>query len=366
GGPLADRLGFKPLIVAGCLLRTIGFVLLATVESLPALLIASVATGFAGALFNPAVRAYLAADAGDRRIEAFAIFNIFYQGGILIGPLVGVALMAFDFQVTSAVAAGVFGVLTVAQILALPRDRRDRRATAEPRPSVLADWRTVASNRRFVLFSCAMIGSYVLSFQVYLALPLHAASITSSEQASTYLVAAVFVVTGVIAVAGQLRITAWFRSRFGPTRSLSLGMALMTVAFVPLLAVPTATLTGQVAAIAALLLAAAGLAIATATVFPFEMDTVVSLSGNRLVATHYGLYNTVVGVGILAGNLGTGALMSLGDRLGFPALIWLVLIIVGSGAALALRALHRAGALSVPDPAAREADVAAAAGMHRR
>ena len=140
----------------------------------------------------------------------------------------------------------------------------------------------------------------------------------------------------------------------------------MTVAFVPLLAVPTATLTGQVAAIAALLLAAAGLAIATATVFPFEMDTVVSLSGNRLVATHYGLYNTVVGVGILAGNLGTGALMSLGDRLGFPALIWLVLIIVGSGAALALRALHRAGALSVPDPAAREADVAAAAGMHRR
>lgn len=366
GGTLADRLGFKPLIVAGCLLRTIGFVLLATVESLPALLIASVATGFAGALFNPAVRAYLAADAGDRRIEAFAIFNIFYQGGILIGPLVGVALMAFDFQVTSAVAAGVFGVLTVAQILALPRDRRDRRATAEPRPSVLADWRTVASNRRFVLFSCAMIGSYVLSFQVYLALPLHAASITSSEQASTYLVAAVFVVTGVIAVAGQLRITAWFRSRFGPTRSLSLGMALMTVAFVPLLAVPTATLTGQVAAIAALLLAAAGLAIATATVFPFEMDTVVSLSGNRLVATHYGLYNTVVGVGILAGNLGTGALMSLGDRLGFPALIWLVLIIVGSGAALALRALHRAGALSVPDPAAREADMAAAAGMHRR
>ena len=53
GGTLADRLGFKPLIVAGCLLRTIGFALLATVDSLPAILIASAATGFAGALFNP-------------------------------------------------------------------------------------------------------------------------------------------------------------------------------------------------------------------------------------------------------------------------------------------------------------------------
>ena len=32
GGTLADRLGFKPLIVAGCLLRVAGFVLLAAVE----------------------------------------------------------------------------------------------------------------------------------------------------------------------------------------------------------------------------------------------------------------------------------------------------------------------------------------------
>ena len=78
GGTLADRWGYKPLIIAGCLMRVIGFVLLALVSSLPAILIASAATGFAGALFNPAVRAYLAADAGERRIEAFAVFNVFY------------------------------------------------------------------------------------------------------------------------------------------------------------------------------------------------------------------------------------------------------------------------------------------------
>lgn len=65
GGTLADRLGYKPLIVAGCLLRTGGFALLVWAHSLPGLLIASAATGFAGALFNPAVRAYLAADAGS-------------------------------------------------------------------------------------------------------------------------------------------------------------------------------------------------------------------------------------------------------------------------------------------------------------
>ncbi len=89
GGTLADRLGYKPLIVTGCLLRTGGFALLAVAETLPALPVASAATGFAGALFNPAVRAYLAANSGERRVEAFAVFNVFYQAGILVGPIVG-------------------------------------------------------------------------------------------------------------------------------------------------------------------------------------------------------------------------------------------------------------------------------------
>ncbi len=55
GGTLADRWGgYKPLIIAGCLMRVIGFILLALASSLPAILIASAATGFAGgALFNP-------------------------------------------------------------------------------------------------------------------------------------------------------------------------------------------------------------------------------------------------------------------------------------------------------------------------
>lgn len=344
GGTLADRLGYKPLIVAGCLLRTVGFALLAAVDSLPALIVASAATGFAGALFNPAVRAYLASDSGERRIEAFAVFNIFYQAGILIGPLVGVAVMAVDFRLTSVVAAGVFALLTIVQILALPRDHTTRSPQSRP-GSILTDWRTVLANRRFVLFAAAMIGSYVLSFQVYLALPLHAAALTTGTGAATVLVAAVFVVTGVIAVAGQFRITSWFRNRWGPTRSLPIGLAVMTAAFLPLLAVPTASSAGRALAMTALLAAAAALAVTTATVFPFEMDTVVGLSGNRLVATHYGLYNTVVGVGILIGNLATGALYSIGNRIGFPGLIWLVLIGIGVACTTALQALYRSGSL---------------------
>jgi hypothetical protein len=48
------------------------------------LIVASTVIGFAGALFNPAVRAYLAVDSEDKRVEAFSVFNVFHQGGILV------------------------------------------------------------------------------------------------------------------------------------------------------------------------------------------------------------------------------------------------------------------------------------------
>jgi len=67
----------------------VGFALLGFVDSVPAIVAASAATGFAGALFNPAVRAYLPHDSGDRRVEAFAVFNVLHQAGILLSPLIG-------------------------------------------------------------------------------------------------------------------------------------------------------------------------------------------------------------------------------------------------------------------------------------
>lgn len=343
GGTLADRFGYKPLIVAGCLLRTGGFLMLAFVGSLPAILIASAATGFAGALFNPAVRAYLAADSGERRVEAFAVFNVFYQAGILFGPILGLALTAWDFRITCAVAAAVFAVLTVIQLMALPPNRAGQEADADHAP-VLASWRSVVSNKAFLLFSGAMIGSYVLTFQVYLALPFQAALLTGDKKSETVLVTSIFVVSGLVAIAGQVRLTGWLSARFGPSRSLVLGMLVIAAAFVPLMLVPTAA-AGSVTAIAALLLAAALLAVGTIATFPFEMDTVVRLARNRLVATHYGLYNTIVGVGILAGNLLTGTIFGYSQQHGTPSLLWVSLSGLGVVCAMALFALRRAGLL---------------------
>lgn len=215
GGTLADRFGYKPLIIAGCLIRTGGFALLVVAQSLPSVLIAAAATGFAGALFNPAVRGYLAAEAGERKIEAFAMFNVFYQSGILLGPLVGLVLLALDFRITVLAAAGVFGLLTVAQLVALPQHRAD---SEREKTSILQDWRVVVRNRPFLTLAAAMTGCYALSFQIYLALPMQASILMPRNQ--YLLIAAMFAVSGLVAVGGQLRITRWFAVRWGAERSL--------------------------------------------------------------------------------------------------------------------------------------------------
>ena len=354
GGTLADRFGYKPLIVAGCVLRTLGFATLGLVDSLAALIAASAATGLAGALFNPAVRAYLAADAGERRVEAFALFNVFYQAGILLGPLVGMVLTGVDFRVTCLVSAGIFALLSIVQIRALPTRRADdSKAKQDGRGGVLAQWRGILANRPFLLFSGAMIGSYVLTFQVYLALPLEVRRVGGDGEFGTAAVAGLFAVSGLSTILCQTRVTAWCKARYEPGQALTRGLAAMGLAFVPLLLstvlpVPDSGVGLWLLAAVPSTLAALLLAIGTMIAYPFEMDTIIRLCGDRLVATHYGLYNTVCGIGITLGNLLTGAALDAAREAGVPALPWISLCALGLACAAALYALHRTGRLATP------------------
>ncbi|WP_333777684.1 MFS transporter [Streptomyces sp. IBSBF 3136] len=345
GGTLADWYGCKPMILIGCTLRTVAFALLALADTLPALLAASALTGLAGALFNPAVRAYLAADAGEeRRVEAFAAFNVFYQAGILIGPLAGLALLTWDFAAVCAVSAMIFAALAVLQARALPSLEPDGRSGEPAWRAVAADWRTVAANRSFLLFTAAMTGSYVLGFQVYLALPLRARELFGEH--TGLVTAAVFAMSALAALWGQLKLTAWAKRSLSGGRAITYGLVVMAAAFLPVLPGPYPGAAGLVAGVLALAVCAVLLAWGGALLYPFEMDTVVRLSGGRLIAIYYGAYNTASGIAISVGNLAVGALFDTGVRW----LPWATLAATGLVCAALVARLHRSGHLT-PAPA---------------
>lgn len=314
GGSLADRIGYKPMIVTGLILRTAGFAMLGLVEAVPALLVGSALTGLAGAFFNPAARAYLAQESVDKA-TAFARFNVFYQLGILIGPLVGLLLQGVAFRAVCLVAAALFAVLAVVQVGALPARRGGRAGASE---TMLDDWRRVVRDRPFVLFSLAMAGSYTLSFQIYLSLPLAAGQPGG--------VTLLFVLSGAMAATLQVRVTSWIKARWSPGEALSRGLWLMGGAFLPLTVAQN---------LPTVLITTALLTLATMVVYPFEMATIASYAGESLVGTYYGFASTVAGVGIAAGNLAVGALLDLG----VPSLPWWVLAATGAACALAVHRL---------------------------
>ena len=353
GGTLADRLGYKPMILAGLTLRTVGFGLLGFADSVAALLVASALTGLAGALFNPAVRAYLAEEAGEQRVEAFAVFNVFYQTGIVVGPLIGIALGAVAFRLTCAVAAGLFAVLAILQFRALPA----RRAQAAQPLSFLGHWRQSLANRGFLLFSLAMMGSYILNFQVYLGLPMEVRRVTGGTLGVTVL----FAVSGLLTVVGQVRVATWVKARWTAGQAMTRGLALMGAAFLPLAvsalgdsSVGTSAanqphgLVAAVAALAPVLITTVLLTLATMVVYPFEMATIVELAGQGSVGTYYGLYNTISGFGIAAGNLLTGAALDAGRQAGVPSLPWIGLATLGFACCGAVRVVDRRGYLGPP------------------
>lgn len=342
GGSAADRLGARGVIIAGCALRTVGFACFALGDGLPVLLAASVLSGMAGALFNPAVRAYLAQEAGERKAEAFALFNIFATTGALIGPLLGSALLLVDFRVSALTAAGIFAVLTVAQALVLP----DRKVPSSG--SVLSDWREVVGNRRFLAFSLAMVGMFTLENQLYLLLPDAARGATGWSGAAGL----VFLVGTVANLAFQLRITRTLKRRGSRARWISTGLALMGLAFVPPAMSAATPPDGPGGAALALLpvlsgalLLYAGLMIAQ----PFVMELIPGFGRQRLTGTYFGVFYVVSGVAAAGGNTLVGWAMDTAETGGAHWLPWAGCLCGGLLSAAGVAWLRRIGAL--PDPA---------------
>ncbi|GGN90139.1 MFS transporter [Nocardia rhizosphaerihabitans] len=348
GGSAADRLGARGVIMTGLAVRALGFALFAVGGSLPVVLAASVLTGFAGALFNPAVRALIARDSGARSAQAFALFNVFGNAGSAIGPVVGTVLIAAGFRISALVAAAIFAVLAVVQWLLLP---------ARPVPrhdgGVGADFATVFTDRRFWAFTLALMPMFALMSQIYFLFTLQAQD-SAGPGHGPAAVAALFVVETIAVVALQVRVTSVLARRPQRGPAMALGMAIMGVSFLlppaaaGLVAKSGDGLAGTAFRVAPVVAAAVLLAIGVTAVQPFVNEAIGRFAGRRLTGTYFGAFYLASGVFTVAATSVTGAVL---DRSGGP-LTWppaLLCAAAGLLSAVALLELHRRHLLPGPD-----------------
>lgn len=330
GGSFADRWGVKPVVIAGCVCRILGFAALACFTSVAGIVVATVLIGFAGALFSPAVESALATAAGgaqDRgltRTDAFALFSAFGQVGAFTGPLLGSLLLMADFAVACLVAAAVFVAILLAHLRWLPADPGTHSAG-----NWLDGWREVIANKTFLVFAVAMSTQLVAYNQMYLLLPLEVERAWGSQAPLGWY----FALSSLFVVVAQLRVTRRARS----AAALPVGLMVMAAAFVVMALLAPARLEG----VAGLLPAAAFvllLALGQMIVIPVSRNLVPRIASERRLGSYYGLLASIGGLGVLVGSVITGALVDLMPSTGWgSAAPWGTVAVALVAGALVLR-----------------------------
>ncbi|GAB2743091.1 MFS transporter [Salinifilum aidingensis] len=336
GGALADRYGVRPTVLAGCALRVLGFVVLATASAFSTVIIGTVLIGFAAALFSPAVESALASYGSDleqrgtiTRTELFGLFAIFGEIGSVTGPLLGSALLTVDFGLTCWIASGVFVLVLAAHARWLPL------SSGNGRRPLLQGWSRIARNRTFLVFAAAY-SAYLLSYnQLYLALPAELGRV-GAESALGWM----FALASLIVVVGQLPVATWARSRLGATRALPLGFGLLSSAFAAVAAwTPWEPAPFDVLpAVMFVVLLTCGQMLAV----PLAQDLVPRLAGEDNLGSYYGFLASAGGLAVLIGSGIAGGLLDMAAHPNPAAPVpWLVLAALPAVGGITLLSLSR-------------------------
>ncbi|WP_448851058.1 MFS transporter [Corynebacterium sp. 335C] len=392
GGGLSDRFGPRPILLIGVALRIAGFVVAGLAPSVPWMIAGVILIGFAAALFSPAVESTLAVEglklerAGVvTRSRIFALDAAWSRIGVLVGPVLGAALIPVGFRLVCMVGAAVFAFIFAAHAVMLSRSRIGADAggaaqaaaadaaadaarasdgpAADPagpvpgdaaddpaapdggadrvRPaSMLAAWGGVLRNRAFLAFA-ALYSTYLVAYnQQYLALPVELRRATGSDALLGWFFAIASI--WVIALQGPVHRRA---EKAGAPAALTAGFAVMAASFAVVAAAAPFEIPGAAALLPALvfvLLLNLGEMIAV----PVARDLVGDLGGNRDLGSYYGFLSSFGGLAVLIASTALGGMLDAAEAPGAAATVpWLVLAAVMCVSAYGLRrmAQRRAG-----------------------
>ncbi len=321
GGALADRVGNRPMIVAGVLLRALGFAALGFATDIPTLFVAMLVSAFGGALFEAPYQAAIASLTTDaNRARYYSISNTVSGIATTGGPLLGVALLRFDFRIVCLAAAACFALNAVVASL-LPRI--PVRAEA---PRLLQGFRLVMRNRPFVLLTLIMMGYWFVSVQINITFPLLVVRLTGSEDG----IGVMFALSAAMTILLQYPATRWFERRLATAQVLILGVVLMAIGMSAIAFVDS---------FPAFLAAVVVFSLGTLLTRPTQQAITAGLADKNALGTFLGFNSLALAVGGGIGNFLGGWMFDVAGRMATPMLPWLVFALVALLTGLALRAL---------------------------
>lgn len=157
GGPLADRLGSRRLMVLGLALRALGMAAFAWTQHVGWLFIFSMIAGLGSGLYAPATRGAIGfLTPPELRRHAFSLRAVAANLGMATAPAAVLLLAGQDARLLFLTSAGLFGLLALVTLIFLPD------LPAHTRESLAAILSGVARDRRWLVFGTLIMGSWSL------------------------------------------------------------------------------------------------------------------------------------------------------------------------------------------------------------
>jgi DHA1 family multidrug resistance protein-like MFS transporter len=310
-GVLADRLGAKPLIAIGMVVRAVGFAAMGFAGTYELLMASAIVAAIGGALFeSPRSAAVVALTDEAERSAYFAKTGVVAGLGITAGTQIGALLLGVDFRLVSLVAAASYVLILAMILLWLPPVR------VADKGGPLRGLRLAFRDRTFLSYTGFMGGHWFMSAQFSITLPLVAAAISGNVSA----VAWVYAVNSAIAVILGYPMPRFVERRFGARWALIGGVALTAVGLV---------FVGFSRDIVSLLGAVFVYSLGIVLARPTEQVVASGLVNPIALGSYFGVASLAVAFGGGLGNYAGGVLYDVGEHLGMPALPWLIFAGVG-------------------------------------
>ena len=325
GGVMADRLGVKWLILAGLLLRSVGFGLMAWADSFPLLVVSAILAALGGALFEAPGRAAVVMLAlPAERNRYFAIQSSINSIGMAMGPLLGTLLLRYSFDMVVLLSASMYVASAALLFFWLPIQGH----AAQGDEKLFDGLKLALHDRTFMIFTALGAGMWFMWVQFSVALPLQATALAGTAAAVSW----TYLINAVLSISLQYPLVNLLSRWIKPVPMLGVGMAVMAFGLGAIALVPNVPWL-----LAAVTLFVCGSLLAT----PSQQTASAELANPAALGSYFGVGALSVAVGGGIGNLAGGYLYDAGKALAWPSLPWIVFWVVGMVTALGVFWLHQ-------------------------
>jgi DHA1 family multidrug resistance protein-like MFS transporter len=321
-GVLCDRIGPKPLLLGGMLLRVVSFVALGFSETFWPVLFSSLMVALSGSMFeSPRAAALSALAPQEQRQRVFSKVGVAGGVGTAVGTQIGALLISQDFTYVCIAGAVAFVCVFVVLLLMMPHFGINLVTTGTG--SAL---RAVLQDRVFVLYLIFLSGHWFAWTQFGLTVTLAATDISGNDGAVAWLYLAQTIVTVLFGYTLPRFLERWLSS----LQLLIYGTAVMGVGLL---------LIGGSTNIAFVLIAAAVFSIGSVVARPGQETVTANLADPRAPGAYFGIASWSLAIGGGLGNYLGGVVYDVGQQ-SHPMAPWVFFALVALGSSAGLWAMR--------------------------